>query len=551
MTNPAVIGVDVGTGSARAGIFDLAGRKLAQASHQIVTWKEGADFVEQSSDDIWRAVCTAVRSAIKLQNEPTIIQAVGFTATCSLVALDGFGKPIAVNHHGDSRRNIIVWMDHRARAQTDRINRTGAEILRYLGGRISLEMQMPKLLWIKDELPKTWTTAEHFFDLPDFLTWRATGSLTRSICSLVCKWTYLGKESRWDADFLRSIGLGELVHEDYRRIGKVVRGLGDTAGLLSAQAAEELGLPAGIPVGVSAIDAHAGGIGLLGASLQQGETIEFDRRLALIGGTSSCHMAINQQPKFVPGVWGPYFSALLPGYWLNEGGQSATGALIDHVINASAVGRAWTDDARNAGSDVYSMLNQALSASVVTSAIPAAMTHDLHVFPDFHGNRSPRADASLQGMISGLKLSDTKEDLARLYLATIQAIAYGTRHIVETMNKHGFAIDTLFACGGGSKNPVFLREHADALGMPIVLNEEEEAVLLGAAILGAVAAGRHPDLPSAMAKMSRPARIINPTRGRVHSYHSNKYAVFRRLYDDQLAYRELMSSAPLVDEVFV
>ena len=78
-------------------------------------------------------------------------------------------------------------------------------------------------------------------------------------------------------------------------------------------------------------------------------------------------------------------------------------------------------------------------------------------------------------MISGLTLGETVDDLARLYLATVQAVAYGTRHIIDTLNGAGYSIETIFACGGGTKNPVFLREHADACGCRIVLPREPEA----------------------------------------------------------------------------
>src|SRR5207302_2172867 len=127
-------------------------------------------------------------------------------------------------------------------------------------------------------------------------------------------------------------------------------------------------------------------------------------------------------------------------------------------------------------------------------------------------NRSPRADPSLAGMISGLRLSDSLDDLALLYLATIQAIAHGTRHIVATMNAHGYRIDTILACGGGTKNPVFLREHADATGCRVVLPREPEAVLLGAAMLGAVASGDQPSVLAAMRSEER--RVGKGWRGR-------------------------------------
>jgi FGGY-family pentulose kinase len=534
-----LIGVDVGTGSARAGVFDPAGTMLAQASRPIQTWRPAPDFVQQSSGDIWAAVCACVREAMTATG-PHTVRGIGFDATCSLVVLDGAGQPVSVDPGGAPDQDVIVWMDHRASGQADRINATGHPVLRYVGGRISLEMETPKLLWLKEQLPSAWAQAAHFFDLPDFLTWRATGVLSRSLCSTVCKWTYLGHEARWDDSYFRAAGLGELADEGFARIGQTVLPMGTpVGGGLAPAAAAEMGLTPGIPVGAAAIDAHAGGLGVIGATLD-GPT-DLRRRVALIGGTSSCHMAVSPEPRFVPGVWGPYFSAMVPGLWLSEGGQSATGALVDHLVQTHAAYPAVAEQARQSGQHVFAALADRLD-KLADGAPPALLTAGLHVMPDFHGNRSPRADATLRGMVSGLALSATVDDLALLYLAAVQAVAYGTRHIIAAMNETGFAIDTILACGGGTKDRVFLREHADATGCRVVLPRESEAVLLGAAMLGAVAAGVHADIPQAMAAMSAAGAVIEPAGGAVHAYHNAKYAVFHRMHQDQLDYRALMTA---------
>ncbi|MDJ0389991.1 FGGY-family carbohydrate kinase [Roseomonas sp. E05] len=536
-----VVGVDVGTGSARAGAFTLDGTMLGQAVQPIRLWRPAPDHVQQSSEDIWAAVCIAVRGALA-GLAGARVRGLGFDATCSLVVLDAAGRPLSISPDGAPGQDVVVWMDHRAEAQADRINAGDHEVLRYVGGRISLEMQTPKLLWLKENLPETWRRAAHFFDLPDYLTWRATGSLTRSLCSTVCKWTYLGQEDRWDGGYFRAIGLGDLAEEGFRRIGTEILPPGALLGSLSAEAAAMLGLPPGIPVGASAIDAHAGGLGVIGVTLDGAapDREALRHRLALIGGTSSCHMAVSEAPRFVPGVWGPYYSAMLPDLWLNEGGQSATGSLVDHIILTHAAYPALAEEAQRRGATIYQLLNERLDGLAAGLPFPAALTESLHVMPDFHGNRSPRADASLRGMISGLRLSATADDLALLYLATIQAIAYGTRHIIETMNAEGYAIDTVLACGGGTKNPVFLREHADATGCRVVLPREPEAILLGAAMLGAVAGGAHASLPDAMAAMSGAGKVLAPGEAAVRRHHDAKYAVFQRMHADQMDYRTLM-----------
>ncbi|MCU4160258.1 FGGY-family carbohydrate kinase [Acidiphilium sp. AL] len=537
------IGIDVGTGSARAGVFTLDGAMLAQAVRPIRQWWPRADFIQQSSTDIWAAVGDSVHAARAEAGRNLRVRGIGFDATCSLVVLDRGGAPLSVDPAGAAEQDVILWADHRAHGQAERINAGDHAVLRYVGGRISLEMQTPKLLWLKQNLPEIWRKAAHFFDLPDYLTWRATGAPSRSLCSTVCKWTYLGHENRWDETYFRAIGLGDLADENFARIGTAILPMGAPAGPgLSVEAAAAFGLDAGIPVGTSAIDAHAGGLGVIGAALDgtPPDDAAFARRLALIGGTSSCHMAVSRTPNFAPGVWGPYFSAMVPDFWLNEGGQSATGALIDHIVTGHAAYPALAERAQVQGITIYQLLNGILDDMAVRAPLPALLTEGLHVFPDFHGNRSPHADATLRGMVSGLSLSATPEDCARLYLATIQAIAYGTRHIIETMNANGYAIDTIFATGGGTKNPVFLREHADATGCRVALPTEPEAVLLGAAILGAVAGKAYSDIRAAMAAMSRAGQVIAPNQAAA-GYHARKYAVFQRMHADQLAYRTLMA----------
>lgn len=536
------IGVDVGTGSARAGVFDLNGHMVGQASRAIDLYRPKADFVEQSSDNIWQAVCNAVRDAVNQADiNPIQVKGLGFDATCSLVVLDKKGKPLTVSPSGRTEQNIIVWMDHRAIAQAERINATKHRVLDFVGGIISPEMQTPKLLWLKQHMPTTWANAGYLFDLPDFLTWRATQDATRSLCSTVCKWTYLGHEQRWDKSYFQQIGLEDVLEHDAAKIGSDVKMMGEPLGHgLTQRAASEMGLIAGTAVSVSIIDAHAGTLGTLGATGVSGEVADFNRRVALIGGTSTGHMAMSRTARFIGGVWGPYYSAILPEYWLNEGGQSATGALIDHVIQSHPCYPELLAQAKTQGQTIYEVLNAILRRMAGEPENIAFLTQDIHMLPYFHGNRSPRANPTLTGILTGLKLSRTPEDMALHYLATIQAIALGTRHIIETMNHSGYSIDTIMASGGGTKNPIFVQEHANATGCAMLLPEESEAMLLGGAMMGTVAAGVFDTLPEAMSAMSRIGKTVTPQTNQIKSYYDRKYRVFHELYNDHMKYRRLM-----------
>ena len=539
------LGIDVGITSARAAVFDKEGHLLGRASEPIELYRPEEDFVEQSSENIWRAVRIVTEGALRAASlKAEAISGIGFDATCSLVALDEDDQPVSVSPTGNDPQNVIVWMDRRATIEAEIINSRNDNVLRYVGGRISVEMQVPKLLWLKRHLPLTWHRSARFFDLPDYLTYRATGKDIRSNCSLVCKWTYLGHENggrgAWSHDFFENIDLLELLDDKACKIGSDVQPLGRKVGELTQKAAKELGLCGGIPVGVSIIDTHAGGLGLLGMTEGDQQPESFDDRIALLSGASSYHMALSREPRFVPGVWGPYFNALIPGLWLNEGGQTVTGALIDHVIDSHARGAELRREAESLGQTVYALLNDRLNGLAPTVDFPAELTRDLHVLPYHQGNRSPRADMTLRGVVSGLKLSDSLDQLALLYLATIQGIAHGTRHIIETLNTHGYSVNLLAVAGGEAKNPVFLREHADVTGCELLLPESDEAVLLGAAMLGATAARAYPSVQAAMMGMSRCATRIGPGSDGVRQYHDNKHRVFFRMYHDQQAYRTLM-----------
>ena len=538
-----VLGVDVGTGSVRAGLFNLKGGMLAVGECPIKTFRPKPDFVEQSSDNIWRAAGRAIRQSLRSAGaKPEDVAGLSFDATCSLVALDADDKPITVSPTGKHEQNVVVWMDHRATDQTERINATGHRVLRFVGGKLSPEQEPPKLLWIKEKLPRTWKKAAKFLDLSDFMVYAATGADVRSLCTVVCKWTYLGHEGRhgrWDRSFFKQAGLEDLF--DGGRIGKAVRPMGTLVGPLTETAAKALGLRAGIAVGVGIIDAHAGGVGVLGSAMKAGSgTGSVERVLALIGGTSSCHMATTSKRVFVKGVWGPYYGAMIPGMWLLEGGQSATGGLIDHVISDSALAGELHKLAKAQGKTPYEILNAEVKRIKRAERKGPEITKQLQVLPYYHGNRSPNADPYARGMVDGLSLDQSLQTLALQYYATIQAVAYGTRHIIESLNAKGLTIDTIHACGGGTKNPLWLQEHADITGCDIVLPREPEAMLLGTAILAAVAAEAYPSVTDAMAAMGQVGKTIRADSSN-NAYHDAKYGIFRKMYSYQLNHRKKMA----------
>jgi len=523
----AFIGVDVGTSSARAGVFDQTGALLATARRPIAVWHDPGDIVEQSSSDIWTACVASVRAAMaEAAISPDAVMGIGFDATCSLVVLDRAAEPLTVSLSGDSRRNVMVWMDHRATAEARFINETGDDVLRYVGGSISPEMEIPKILWLKRHLPSSYGAAGHFFDLADYLSFRAAGSTVRSACTVTCKWNFLAHARTWSEGYFERIGLGDLVSDGYARIGTEIVVPGTPLGRgLTQSAALELGLREATPVGASLIDAHAGGVGTIGGRSSSGESVDVRGRLAYIMGTSACIMATTVEPCFVPGVWGPYHSGMVPGYWLNEGGQSVAGAAIDHLIRSHPAYAEAKASAHDAGLDILEFLEKRIVSRAGTTGAAALLARDLHVLPEFLGNRSPYADPDSRAVIAGLDLDADIAAMERLFVAGLCGLAYGLADVVDAFKSHGVESHMMVMSGGAARSPLVRQIMADTTGLTVALPESQEPVLLGAAMLGAVAGGAYRSIGDAMASMSTIGRLSEPTAPAIADFHRSKRGI--------------------------
>ncbi|HGV9315443.1 TPA: FGGY-family carbohydrate kinase [Enterobacter hormaechei] len=532
-TPETVIGVDVGSGSVRAGIFDLSGRLLSHATQKIATVHRSGSRVEQSSAEIWQAVCRCIREALaRSGTTPQSVAGIGFDATCSLVVLDNNGEPLAVSPDGEAENNIIVWMDHRATDQAERINATHHPVLDYVGGKISPEMETPKLLWLKENHSEVYDRAWQFFDLADFLTWRATGDVTRSICTVTCKWTWLAHENRWDPDYFRTVGLDELAGEDFVRIGQHIAAPGTPCGEgLTEQAAREMGLLPGTPVAVGLIDAHAGGIGTLGVG---GGALN---NLAYVFGTSSCTMTSAESAVFVPGVWGPYFSAMVPGLWLIEGGQSAAGAAIDRLLSFHPAAPQARQLAQESDLPLPVYLADRLLQTFATASEAVNLAAGLHVVPEFLGNRAPFADPHARATICGLGMENDINNLMALYVAGLCGIGYGLRQIIDAQRECGVQTENIVISGGAGQHPFVRQLLADTCGLPVLATQCSEPVLLGSAILGAVAGNIAPSVTDAMKQFTHVDKYFYP-QANFQSLHLRRYEAYKQLQQTATVIRE-------------
>lgn len=478
--------IDVGTGSARAGLFTPQGAMVARAERSIETRRVSPRVAAQDSGAIWAAVCAALRAArVEGGVAAEAITGLAFDATCSLVFREAGGAPVGTLPGEPDRWDTILWLDHRATAEAALCEATGHPALGPPGA-MSPEMALPKLLWMKRRMPEAWARAGLIFDLSDFLSWRATGSRRRSLGTLACKWNHRGAEGGWPRDLHAAIGLEDLTTRAGIDAPPVAPGT--IVGRLSAEAARELGLRPGVPVGAGMIDAYAGALGVLGGAAP-GD-------LALIGGTSTCVIASGPARRVVPsGGWGPFADVIFPGDWTTEVGQSISGALLGHLTRVAP------DDVR-----MHARITRRIAE---LRAAEPDLAPRLQILPDFHGNRAPLADAAALGVISGLDLGEDFDSLCRLYWRGSVALALGLREVVEHLRRHGIPARRLRIAGGHARSPALIALYADATGLPVV-ESDCDAVLLGSAMMAAVAGGFHADTRAAAAAMARPGRERAP-----------------------------------------
>lgn len=502
-----VIAVDVGTGSARAGVFDKTGALLARCERPILLHRPRDGWGEHDSEEIWAASCGAVRDALAQSGiAGQRVAAMAFDATCSLVLRGSNGGPLPLTETASHRFDTLAWLDHRATAEADECSRTGHKAVLHSGEIMSPEMEIPKLMWLKRHRPDLWQQAGLFLDLADFLTWKATGSAARSRCTLTAKWTYMAQSNNgWQRDFLASVGLEDLT--DRGGLPDDTVPIGSAVGTLSAEAAAAFGLDEGIPVAAGMVDAYAGALGVLGSS--EGNDDSLDGQVAIIGGTSSCIIAFAREPRFGRSLWGPYYESVFPEHWLVEAGQSATGGLLNHLLQI-----------HSATADSSVPRHQQVIARILE--LKAEEGHDfaagINILPDFHGNRSPFADPHMTGVISGLTLDTSFDGLCRLYWRACVAIALGLKQILNTMGKAGYTHERITLTGGHVKNPLLTQLYADVSGCSIVLPDVADAVLLGTAINAATAAGWHDTLFASGTAMRRGGKMIKPDPSAAERY---------------------------------
>ncbi|RKY04364.1 ribulokinase [Candidatus Poribacteria bacterium] len=529
------IGLDFGTESGRAILVDVeTGEEVATA---VYKYKNGVidevlpdgktklkrESALQDPDDYietLKAVIPAVLRESGVRPDEVIGVGVDFTS-CTILPTLRDGTPLCKldRFRSEPHAWVKLWKHHASQPEADIINRVAEErgerfMRRY--SRISSEWFFPKVLEIIHDSPEVYEAAERILEAGDWVVWMLTGNEVRSACNAGYKAMWDPVEGYPSKEFLRAVHpmLENVVEE---KMDAPVLPPGRRAGGLTERMAELTGLRPGTPVAVCMIDAHAG---------VPGSSVVEPYKMVMVMGTSTCHMMMTEEEVKVEGVRGVVRDGIIEGYYGHEAGQAAVGDIFAWFVE-NCVPAEYKEEAERRGVDLHTLLAE--KASKLRPGQSGLLALDW-----WNGCRFLE-DADLSGLILGMTLNTKPEEI---YRALIEATAFGTRMIIDSFRSAGVPVEELFACGGLTKNDLLMRIYADVTGMEIKVARTENASALGAAILGALAAGKenggYDDVREAASKMAG-------VREQSYKPDPENHRIYSQIYEEYLKLHKYFS----------
>lgn len=535
MPSTYTIGLDYGTNSVRSLIVDTkSGREIASAVWNYAHGTRGvilsrdpnlarqhpADYEKGAEETIKKALVAARRGVRGFKPEQVI--GIGVDTTGSTpIPVDENGRPLTFQKRFAKNPAAMAWLwkDHTGVAEAEEITSLARQIrpqyLAKCGGTYSSEWFFSKILHCLRIAPEVFDAAHLWVECADWIPAMLTGTeapgqLSVGICAAGHKAMY---NAAWggypDEEFLSQLDpkLGALRN----RLPGTASSVDRAAGSLTEEWARRTGLPAGIPVAVGAFDAHLGGVG---SGIAPGVLVK-------IIGTSTCDMMVvpmNAQLADIPGLCGIVPGSILPGYYGLEAGQSAVGDIFNWFVNYI--------QPLGAKEGTHEKLSAA--AAKLKPGESGLLALDWN-----NGNRTILVDQRLTGLLIGQTLYTTP---AEIYRALVEATAFGALTIIKRFEEYGVKVEQIVNCGGiAEKNSLVMQIYADVTGRPIKISRSAQTCALGAAIAGAVVAGKRaggfdnfPEAQKAMTGLK--SRVFTPNP-KAHEIYTKLYALYRQLHD--------------------
>jgi L-ribulokinase len=531
MANQYTIGLDYGTNSVRALIVNVAnGDEIASAVWNYAHGTAGvilsrdpnlarqhpAHYVHGAEITIKAALASAKKLVKNFRADQIIGIGVDTTGSTPL-PVDADGQPLALQKKFANEPAAMAWLwkDHtgvnEAAEITALAKKMRPQFLAKCGGIYSSEWFWSKILKCLRVAPEVFDAAHSWIELADFVPAELTGTLApEKFIAGVCA---AGHKAMWnakwggypDAEFLAKLNpkLAQLRSRLTPRVHSIDRAVGG----LTENWARKTGLTAGIPVAVSAFDAH---LGAVGSGVAPGTLVK-------IIGTSTCDIAISPNTKKladVPGLCGIVDGSVLPGNFGLEAGQSAVGDLFNWLVNYIEPG----------GKNVLSHRDLDEAAAKLKPGESGLLALDWN-----NGNRTILVDQKLTGLLVGQTLYTTP---AEIYRALVEATAFGALTIINRFEEYGVKISSVVNCGGiAEKSPLTMQIYADVTGRPMKISRSAQTCALGSAVAAAVVAGAHKNFASAQKAMTGLKPKIFKPNPAAHKIYRELYALYKELHD--------------------
>ena len=508
--NRYCLGVDFGTDSVRCLLVDAAdGKVLAKATSHYPRWKKGA-YCDAALHQFRQHPLDYIESLVAVVNEtvsqvsPAVKNAIGAlsidTTGSTPAPVDRTGTPLALREEfkEDPDAMFFLWKDHTGIQEADDFNRynstlSGQKYLDFVGGYYSAEWFWSKWLHLLRKQNKAALACYCFVEQADWMPFLLTGGkdvmeMKRNICAAGHKGLW---SSTWQGyppeSFLA--GIDPLLAGCRERLSPGSYSSKQTAGLMTEQWADQLGLPPGVKVGIGALDAHMGAVG--------GQIEPY--YLSKVMGTSTCDMLVAPPAeigdRLVDGICGQVPGSVIPGMIGMEAGQSAFGDVygwLQRFIDQSMELLGVEVDTGN----LLSLLSEKAAKLTLEEWERLPLSTDW-----FNGRRSPDVQPLLKAAVTELDLS---QDPVTLFASLVEATCFGSRAIVERFTDRGIPVKGIIGLGGiAHKSPFVMQTMANVLQRPIKTNRADECCALGAAMYAATQAGWYPRLEEAMAAMGQ------------------------------------------------
>ena len=526
------IGLDYGTNSCRSVIADLSdGRELATFVVDYASGEAGIlldpkdpNVARQNPQDYLDSTVTVVREALRLARDaeaefdPRDVIGIGVDTTGSTpLPVDRNGTPLGLLPEFRDNLHAMAWLwkDHTGHAEAAEITETAQRLrpqfMAKCGGTYSPEWFWSKILRCKRIAPEVFEAAHSFVEHCDYMPALLSGNtrpetVVRGVCAAGHKAMYCDE---WgglpDKEFLGAVdpALADLRDRLYSEAVPADR----LAGRLCDEWAEKLGLQPGIAIAAGAFDAHMGAVG---AGIKEGTLVK-------ILGTSTCDMMVWPSGKplaDIPGVCGIVNGSILPGFFGIEAGQSAVGDIFLWFVNHLVP-------------DSYGRKQERKFTNLAKAAKGQKPgEHGLLALDWNNGNRTILVDVRLSGLLLGQTLHTEAHEI---YRALIEATAFGALTIVNRIEEYGVPVREIVNCGGlATKNKLLMQIYADITNRPMKVSRSDQTCALGAAIFGAVAAGKD---AGGFVNVAEAQKAMCGVRSKVYKPDAANHALYAELYD--------------------